>query len=68
MRERVSETKLFRNMPQMDKKKRRAKERENVNFWCLAYVLPIGFCFSTTSTSFKTPTKPFCKNFLSLLG
>ncbi len=36
-------------------------EKKNIKFWCLGYALSASFYFSTTSTSFKTPTKPFCK-------
>jgi hypothetical protein len=51
---------------QEEKKNRRKKEYKIlVLVWVLHYLTTF---FFVTSTRFKTPAKPFCKNFLSLLG
>jgi hypothetical protein len=62
-RKRVSEAKLFGNLLQMDKKKRRAKERKNVNFWCLGYVLPYRLSFFHNLHKFRNTNKTFLQEF-----
>jgi hypothetical protein len=68
MKERVSEVRLFWDPDGQEEKMKRGKRKCKIFGACLGCGLLVGFCFSTTSTSFKTPIKPLCKNFLSLLS
>ncbi len=40
-------------------RRNKKQRRKDIKFWCLGCVLLAGFYFSTTSTSFETPTNLF---------